>query len=57
MHITNNICKEYKELKLVAEHKGSYLDELEGLKTTIQDHWETHYCDKDTYDDSNDEES
>ena len=53
----NNMCKEYKELKVVIANKGSYLDDLEELLTTIQDQWESYYCDKDTADDSDDEES
>ena len=50
MHIINNVCKEYKDLKLAIENKGKYLDDLEELKTKIQDHWEIYYCDKDTFD-------
>ena len=49
------MCKEYKQMKLVIENKVSYLYNLQELKTTIQDHWETYYCDKDTSDDSGDE--
>ena len=56
MHIMNHICKEYKELKLDIKNKGSYLDDLEELKTIVQDNWDTSYCDKDTDDDSADEE-
>ena len=44
-------------MKLVIENKGSSLDKLEELKTTIQYHWECYYHDKDTDDDSDDEES
>ena len=55
MHIMKNMCQEYKELKLVIENKGSYLDDLEELKITIQDHWDTYYCYKDTDNDSDDE--
>ena len=57
MHIMNNMCKQYKQLKLVVENKGSYLDDLDKLQTTIQDHWQTYYFDKDADDDSDDEES
>ena len=56
MHIMNHICKEYKELKLDIKNKGSYLDDLEELKTIVQDNCDTSYCDKDTDDDSADEE-
>ena len=38
------------------ENNGSYLDDLEELQTTIQDHCETYYCDKETADYSDDEE-
>ena len=57
MHIMNNMCEEYNELKLAIENKGIFLDQLEELKTTIKDHLETYYCDKYTDDDIDDEES
>lgn len=46
MHIMNNMCDEYKDLKLLIENKANYLDDIEDLQTTIQDHWETYYVDK-----------
>ena len=52
-----NIWKEYKELKLVIENKGSYLDNLEESQTKIQDHLETYYCDKEMDDGSDNEVS
>ena len=39
------------------ENLVSYLDDLEGLQTTIQYNQETYYCDKDTDDNSEDEDS
>jgi hypothetical protein len=58
MHIINNMCSEYKELKLLIENKPNYLDDIEELQVTIQDHWETYHSDmnEDKYD-SNDDES
>ena len=55
IHIMNNMCKLYKDLKLVIKNKVSFIYELEKLQTTIRDNWETYYCDKETSDDSGDE--
>ena len=44
-------------MKLEIENKLNYLEELEELQNTIQDHWETCYCDKDTNYDSDNKES
>ena len=52
MNIMYNMFKKYKELKLVIETKVNYLYDLEELNTTIQDHWESYYCDKETDNDS-----
>ena len=57
MHIMNNMCDEYKDLKLLIDNKTNYLDDIEDLQTTIQDHWETYYVDNsDTGSDSESEE-
>ena len=57
MHIMNNMCDEYKDLKLLIENKQNYLDDIEDLQTTIQDHWETYYVDNsETENDSDDDE-
>jgi hypothetical protein len=52
MHIINNMCSKYKELKLLIENKPNYLDDIEELQVTIQDHWETYHSDmnEDKYD-------
>ena len=39
----NHMCSEYDQLKLLIENKRDYLDNLEELQTTVQDHWETYY--------------
>ncbi len=51
MHIMNNMCDSYKDLKLLIENKTNYLDDIEELQTTIQDHWETYYADNSDSDD------
>ena len=51
----NNMCKLYKDLKLVIKNKVSFIYELEKLQTTIRDNWETYYCVKETSDDSDEE--
>ena len=51
----NNMCKLYKELKLVIINRVSCIYELEKLQTTIRDNWETYYCVKETSDDSDEE--
>lgn len=57
MHIMNNMCSEYKDLKILVENKANYLDDLDELKNTIQDHWETYYGDQSDIEiDSDDED-
>ena len=47
MHIMNGMCKDYRSLKILIENENDYLNDLEGIKETIQDHWDTYHGSKD----------